>query len=221
MSLDDKTRRIIAEDDAPRSMRDAGVRERRKRMLNLPHLAPLTAYAGRLRRDGAPAEVPEFDPLDGGTDARVLFLFEKPGPMTAPSGKRRGSGFISRNNDDATAEATSEFMQQAGIPRTSTVIWNLIPWWNDTRKVTQAELHDGVKALQELIGLLPHLRAVVMVGRRAAQVRAYLEDTHPHLKLFNSDHPSPIVRARWLDRWEAIPSEWAKVRTFTDGSPAK
>jgi hypothetical protein len=53
-------------------------------------------------------EVPEFDPLDGGVEAQVLFLFEKPGPMTAELGgsKRSGSGFISRNNDDPTAEAT-------------------------------------------------------------------------------------------------------------------
>lgn len=35
--------------DAPRSMRDAGVRERRRGMLGMPHVAPLTAYAARLR----------------------------------------------------------------------------------------------------------------------------------------------------------------------------
>jgi hypothetical protein len=43
-----------------------------------------------------------------------LFLFEKLGPMTAEAG---GSGFISRNNDDPTAEATFRFMEQAKIPR--------------------------------------------------------------------------------------------------------
>lgn len=118
---------MTADDDAPRSMRDAGVRERRKRMLNLPHIAPLTAYAAKLRAR-ASVEVPDFDPLDGGKNAQVLFLFEKPGPMTAANGKRIGSGFISRNNDDATAEATFNFMKQAHIPRTRTVIWNVIPW---------------------------------------------------------------------------------------------
>ena len=117
-------------DDAPRSMRNAGVRSRRKAMLDLPHIAPLTDFATRLRERGS-VEVPEFDPLDGGISARVLFLFEKPGPMTAEGGKRVGSGFISRNNDDATAEATFHFMQQAAIPRKSTVTWNVIPWWND------------------------------------------------------------------------------------------
>ena len=202
-------------DDAPRSMRDAGVRERRKLMLDLPHVAPLTAYAAKLRERGS-VEVPEFDPLDGGIDARVLFLSEKPGPMTALGGKRTGSGFMSRNNDDPTAEATIYFMQQAGMPRKLTVSWNVIPWWNNTLRVAKQELREGAEAVRELIGLLPNLCAVVMVGQKAAAARPYLEDTG--LRLFTSDHPSPKVRARWPDRWKAIPEQWAKVRTLLDGS---
>jgi hypothetical protein len=135
---------MTVDDDAPRSMCDAGVRERRTAILHLPHVAELTAYAAKLRECGS-GEVPDFDPLDGGTDARVLFLFEKPGPMTAAGGKRIGSGFISRNNDDATAEATIRFMLQAGIPRRLTVIWNVIPWWNKTVRVTKEELREDLK----------------------------------------------------------------------------
>src|SRR5580700_5316391 len=101
---------ITRGDDAPRSMRDPEVRKRRKAMLDLPHIAPLTAFAAKLRERGL-MEVPDFDPLDGGIHARVLFLFEKPGPMTAAGGNRTGSGFISRNNDDATADAAFRFMR--------------------------------------------------------------------------------------------------------------
>src|ERR1700733_350011 len=103
-----------SKDDDPRSMRDAGGRQRRRAMLTLPHIAPLTAYAAKLRLRGA-VEVPDFDPLDGGVNARVLFLFEKPGPMTADGSafSGSGSGFISRNNDDPTAEATIAFMGKA------------------------------------------------------------------------------------------------------------
>jgi len=198
-------------DDAPRSMRDAGVRERRKAMLGLPHVAKLSTFAAKLRERGS-VEVPEFDPLDGGIDARVLFLFEKPGPMTSTGGKRPGSGFISRNNDDPTAKAIFHFMEEAAIPRKSTVTWNVIPWWNGTVKVTGAELSEGVDHVVDLIGLLPNLRAVVMVGLKAAAAKPYLETTG--LALFTSDHPSPLVRARWPSRWKAIPSEWAKVRTY-------
>ena len=57
--------------------------------------------------------VPDFDPLDGGIETRTLFLFEKPGRMTADGFARRfGSGFISRNNDDQTAEATFAFTDE-------------------------------------------------------------------------------------------------------------
>ncbi len=195
-------------------MRDRGVRHRRKAMLFLPHLAPLSAYVAKLRERGV-GEIPDFDPLDGGIEARVLFLFEKPGPITSATGAREGSGFISRNNDDPTAEATFDFMQQAGIPRKLTVIWNVVPWWNGTRKVTTQELQEGSACVKDLRGLLPALCAVVLVGANAAMARPYLETTG--LALFSSDHPSPLVRARFRERWEAIPAEWAKVKTTIEG----
>jgi|HubBroStandDraft_6_1064221.scaffolds.fasta_scaffold418838_2 hypothetical protein len=204
---------MTLDDDFPRSMRDEGVRERRRLMLDQLHIAPLAAYAAKLRERGS-VEVPEFDPLDGGTNARYLFLFEKPGPMTAQNGKRKGSGFISRNNDDATAAAAYDFWQEARIPREQTVSWNVIPWWNGTVKISKEELSQGVQCVRELIALLPNLRAVVMVGRRAAKARPYLESTR--LKLFTSDHPGPKVRAVWPDRWKAIASKWIEVREFVE-----
>ena len=193
------------DDDRLRSMRDSAVRERRRAMLTQPHIAPLTFYAAKLRQRGS-IEVPEFDPLDGGVNAKVLFLFEKPGPMTADAG---GSGFISRNNDDPTAEATFKFMEQAGIPRELTITWNVIPWWNGTRKVTGQELREGVACVRELISRLPTLRAVVLVGEKAAKAKMHLEGTG--LKLFTSAHPSPLVRARYPEKWKAIPAECAKA----------
>ncbi len=199
-------------DDWPRSMRDAGVRQRRRAMLGLPHMVQLKTFAEKLRRPGL--QVPDFDPLDGGVEARALFLFEKPGPMTTEegSGKRSGSGFISRNNDDPTAEATFNFMRQAGLPRELTILWNVIPGWNGTRTVTGSELLDGASHANELIHLLPRLRVVVLVGQKAAEARSHLVASG--LTLFTSAHPSPLVRARWPKRWNAIPSEWRKVASL-------
>lgn len=184
-------------------------------MLGEPHIAPLTRYASKLRRRPG-VEVPEFDPLDGGVRARVLFLLEKPGPMTASAKTgRAGSGFISRNNDDPSAEATFGFMVQAGLARRFTVTWNVVPWWNGTTDVSGAEVREGAEQVRELIGLLPELRAVVFVGRKAARARRHLADAG--LELFHSDHPSPIVRARWPERWRAIPQSWAAVLPIVDG----
>jgi len=196
-------------------MHDEEVRERRKAMLRQPHVAKLTDYAATLRERGS-IEVPEFDPLDGGIEARALFLFEKPGPMTATdgNGKRSGSRFISRNNDDPTAEATFNFMQQAGIERKQTVIWNVIPWWNYTRKVSRSELSEGVECVKDLIDLLTKLSVVVMVGQKAARAKSYLETTR--LALITSDHPGPLVRARFPERWKTIPAAWSKVHPHID-----
>jgi hypothetical protein len=192
-------------DDYPRSMRDVEVRERRRAMLCQPHMETLTAFTARLRKRGS-GEVPEFDPLDGGVNAGVLFLFEKPGPMTANT---RGSGFISRNNDDPSAEATFEFMQRAGILRNLTVTWNVIPWWNGTTNVTGKELLAGAACVRDLVTLLPNVRVVVLVGRKAAKAEPHLQGVG--LTLFTSAHPSPRVKARYPEMWNAIPSKWAKV----------
>jgi len=173
-------------------------------MLTMPHIAPLAAYAAGLRT-GPGIEVPDFDPLDGGVGARILFLLEKPGPMTAPSRPgRKGSGFISRDNDDATAEAMHRFMHSAGLSRTDTVIWNVIPWWNGTIRVTPMERRAGVQELRNLLTLLPHLNTAVLAGRTAARARPLLNG----LRLFESAHPSPQVRAGYRALWDAIPGVW-------------
>jgi hypothetical protein len=203
-----------AQEDGPRTLRDPKVLERRKAMLAEPHIAPLVAYVAELRRRGG-VEVPQFDPLDGGVDAQILFLFEKPGPMTAENGERAGSGFISRNNDDATAEAIFRFMIEAEIPRKATMIWNLVPWWNGTRKITSAEVREGAACCRDLIGRLPNLSAVVMVGEKAGRMEPYLETTR--LKTFRSCHPSPLVRARYRSRWDGIRSQWAEAMRFVAG----
>lgn len=207
---DQGSRAMPRDDDYPRSLRDESVRMRRKAMLAEPHVAPLTAYAARLRSRGM-GEVPEFDPLDGGINARALFLFEKPGPKTSEA--RGGSGFVSRNNDDRTAEATFRFMQQAGIPRELTVIWNVVPWWNSTASLCEDELTSGGACVQELIALLPKLRVAVLVGKHAAtRAQPYFENGH--LPLLKSAAPSPRVRATRRDLWGTIPLKWAQARQF-------
>jgi hypothetical protein len=133
--------------------------------------------------------------------------------MTAEAGS---SGFISRNNDDPTAEVTFEIMRRAGIPRELTITWNVVPWWDSTRKVTGQELIEGIACVQELIALLPKLRVVVLVGGQAAKARVYREGTG--LAVFTSAHPSPLVKARFPDKCNAIPVEWAKAVEFINGN---
>jgi hypothetical protein len=61
-------------------------------------MAPLVEYLGRVRdATGSDDEMPSFDPLDGGINARALLLLEAPGP------KAVDSALISRLLQAATA----------------------------------------------------------------------------------------------------------------------
>lgn len=167
--------------------------------LSASHMAPLVAYVQELRSLNI-GYVPDFDPDDGGVAASILFLFEKPGPATTKS------TFISRDNDDRSAEATYRFMEAAGIPRKLTVTWNTIPAWNGTIHITRQERSEGLAHLARLVGLLPHLKVCVLVGLEAAHSAYFLEGIG--LPIVRSDHPSPRVKASWPERWAAIPDRW-------------
>ncbi|WP_312127557.1 uracil-DNA glycosylase [Brevundimonas sp.] len=191
---------------SPRSMRVPEVRAARLAMLDQPHIQPLSALAADIRAQQH-VEVPEFDPLDGGIDARILFLFEKPGPMTSASRTgKAGSGFISRDNDDPSAEATFRFMETAGIPREDTVTWNVVPGWNGTRKITAQELAAGVADAKRLLERLHAARTVVLVGKKAARATKLFSSAG--FAVFESPHPSPLVRAKYPERWSQIPDIW-------------
>lgn len=196
---------ILVNPDRPRSL--ATVTERKNREANLhqtSHMKPLVRYAEALR-DEKRGQVPDFDPFDGGVEAEILFLFEKPGPKTDPS--TSGSGFVSRDNDDPTAEAIFHFMSKARIPRQSTLIWNLIPWWNGQIKYSAEERRSGLLRLEYLLNLLPRLRSVVAVGKQAQTARFLCENRK--LGYFPSLHPSPRNRAARPSEWRAIPETWS------------
>jgi hypothetical protein len=192
-------------DDQPRLLKYPEFIARRRAELTKEHIAPLAKFAESLRKCKMD-EIPDFDPWDGGTRARALFLFEK------PSSKAAASGFISRNNDDQTAENIFNFMVEAEIPRKKVCIWNVVPGWNGKRKVTDAELDAGVRALRELFPLLSRLTVVVFVGKKAARALPLLDGTL--LKIDQSPHPSPQVKGRYRGQWDSIPIIWRRVREF-------
>lgn len=169
-------------------------------------MRPLTAYVEQLRQE-LNCEVPDYDPLDGGVNARVLFLFEKPGPKTSVAGG--GSGFISRNNDDPTAENTFNFMVEAGLARTETVIWNVIPGWNGTIAITSEEKSCSLSRMDELLNLLPNIDTVVLVGNEAKKATKHLTGRY---KIISSMHPSPINKKFNLEKWRQISATWIQAR---------
>lgn len=195
--------------NTPRSFKHPEAVACRRTMLDDPHIAPLTAYVESLRAKHPTLEFQDFDPADGGVEADMLFLLEKPGPMTSSSGRRHGSGFISRNNDDPTAEALFRFMMAANIDRKRTVLWNVVPGWNGTIKVSSAECKAGLQELKNLVSLLPRLRTVVLVGRKASKAEEFMRSLG--LEVYTSAHPSPKVRSINRAMWDLIPAQWASA----------
>lgn len=177
--------------DAPKSLADSAAIKARRAALTQPHIAPLATFVTGLRLQAPNAEgVPDFDPLDGGVGAECLFLLE------APGGKAVGSGFVSRNNPDETAKNFFELNEEAGLPRQRTVTWNVVPWYvgsaTKIRAVTEADIQASQPHLRELLRLLPALRAVVLVGRKAQRVKPVFGRYVPNCAIFQCPHPSPL-----------------------------
>lgn len=177
-------------EDKPRSLKDASMREVRIGELEEPHNVQLTEFVVKLRDDTRQDKnIPYFDPCDGGENAEILFLLEAPGP------KAVYSGFISRNNDDATARNFFEINNAVGISRERTIIWNIVPWYiGDGVKIrhpTVGELEVGFDHLSKLLTILKKIRVVVLVGKNAQNAAVTkLSELNPKLNLLNTDHPS-------------------------------
>ena len=158
-------------EDKPKGLKSEEHRDNRLAMLSEPHIAPLTRFVEELKKELSPGiGVPYFDPLDGGITARLLLVLETPGP------KAVGTNFVSRNNPDKTARNTLNILENAGIKRRDTVLWNVTPWnlssKEKNKNASMSETRRGIPYLLRLIRLLPNLEAIVLCGnpaKKAAQ----------------------------------------------------
>lgn len=152
-------------------------------------MEPLTTFAAQLRLTH-PEGVPDFDPLDGGVDAECLFLLEAPGR------KAVRSGFVSRNNPDETASNFFKLNEEANLRRNCTVTWNAVPWYiGDSQRIraaTRADLSAAQEHLVRLLSLLPRLRAIVLVGRKAQLFTTMVQQLAPSVTVLSCPHPSPL-----------------------------
>jgi hypothetical protein len=114
--------------DRPRGFRDPELIGIRNQMLKITEaVLPLEAWARDVedrRRARLPdVIVPHFDPAEAGVSARALLLLEAPGPKTVP--EWGGSGFISVDNNDVTAQNTWNARNDAGL-HDHTLAWNIL-----------------------------------------------------------------------------------------------
>lgn len=167
---------------------------------SVPTAAPLTAWVEDLIANranaGLLAEIPMADPADAGVEAEVLLLLEAPGPMTNAKNARAGSGFISSDNNDVTAENLWRARQAAGLTD-RTILWNIVPWYLGpaSKKPTVTDLREGAASLRKLISMLPELHTVVTLGHfpRRGWARFGRPGIGLGIRTIESWHPSPLA----------------------------
>ncbi len=188
-------RSVTADCGGRYALKNWDAREQRKAHLAKARVAPLEQLVNTIRQSiRSPTDVPSIDPCDGGTRAEILLLLEAPGRRAIET------GFVSMNNPDRTAANLLALVQDAGIDRRHVLMWNVVPWYlgsPDHKKVRPANHGDIIVAspyLQELVTLLPHLRACVLFGKAAQQAEPQL-DALLAIPIFRSPHPSPVAFA--------------------------
>jgi hypothetical protein len=118
---------------------------------------------------------PYIPPICGGIDALALSISRDPGPK---AGGIEGSGFLSIENDDPSAERMGRFLREAGIDYGQVVPWNAYLWYINSDP-TAGQLSAGVEPLRGLLGLMPLLRVVVLHGTAAAKGwKLFLREHH-------------------------------------------
>lgn len=177
--------------DAPRTNRDQRELDRKRALLTAPRMAPLVELVSALRSAHGEDRVPDFNPTEAGVEAPILLLLEAPGPKATVA--RGGSGFVSPDNNDSSAENMWRLLAEAGIDRRHDVVtWNIVPWYvgdgGKIRAVTAADLAQARPYLHQLLGMLSQLRVVVLIGAKAQ--RGW-KTSGSALETITAPHPSP------------------------------
>ena len=177
--------------DAPKTLNSESERTARTALLSQPEWYPLVSIVSRMRIAKGPSfKVPDFDPLDGGIEAQVLFLLE------APGAKAVASGFVSRNNPDETAKNFFLLNNEAGIDRRRTIIWNAVPWYigsgTKIRPAKRDDVREAEEWLKSLLDTLKQLRIVVFVGQKALHAQRVVMAYRPDIEVMTMPHTSPM-----------------------------
>ncbi len=206
-------------DDRPRLFKNPIEIRKREEKIFSTRVAPLNNWVLELReRLGSDAIVPWFDPEDGGTEAQILWLLQAPGPKATR--ERGGSGFISCNNNDGTAQNTWETREEGGVSREIVIHWNVIPYYiGSSRKIRAYDPNDIAAVgplITEQLDLLPKLQVVILGGTAASKVWHGYAPQQSQLRIIECPHPSPMnVNTRPENR-EKIISAWEEALRLVD-----
>jgi uracil-DNA glycosylase family 4 len=195
--------------DSPKSLKDEKEKRNRLELRYESNVLILNKYVEEIRSiKNVQDEIPYFDPLDGGVNAKYLFLLEAPGK------KATQSGFVSRNNPDETAKNIFELLNEVGLKRKETVLWNIVPWYigkeGKIRPATEIDIKEGWTFLEILLEKLPKLKTIILVGRKAQKIERKLYD-YKKYRILECFHPSPMYINRKINNRDIIREQLKKI----------
>lgn len=210
----------------PRRMANEEYRQQQWDHRNDPHILPINQLVDELIKSKENERVPYVAPIYGGVNAKLLYVLSDPGPKTQE--ENEGSGFLSLENDDRTAENICNLFAEANIPPEIVLPWNAYPWYIN-RNPNGKEQVDGVDALKRVIDLLPKLRVIMFLGDVAQNVCKKFNRQYPTIfndkgiRVIPTYHtspqafrtPDPNVRERRWQHLRAAFSEAARILQIT------
>ncbi len=175
------------------------------------HMRPLNQFReGLIDRLPPNSFVPNFDPNDAGVDASILLLLETPGRTP------RATGFTSLDNPSATSKNLLQLVADAKLDRDHVLMWNTVPWdINDSdriRPVSNMQLKMGTSELEKLLDILPALRFVVFLGKKAQKAIPVVTAKPQNLQFVACPHPSPTVLNTMPEKREEILAALVRAR---------
>lgn len=201
-----------------RRMADPHFRSQQRAQAYDDHVRPINEFIDALRTTGN-GWVPHVAPHHGGIEAQVLVILRSPG-SGAQAGT--GSGFLSTENDDTTAETMAELLTGAGIDSRSITPWNAYPW-SIGGDPSKTQIKTGIEPLVRLVDLFPSLRAVLLHGGEAQYCWQHAVERYPAslgkllvIPTYSPSpkalfHPDPQVRSERAAHREAAYAEVARL----------
>lgn len=171
-----------------RRMRSPAFREEQWAHRFDPHVAPINRLVDDLISEKGGGWMPYIPPYHGGTDTKILLLYQDPGKMTSTA--HGGSGFLGCENDDPSAQVVAECLDAAGIDQSDVISWNAYPWFlPEQGGVTVSMINEGLDPLRRLLELLPDLHTVITGGTKA----------HDSWRRFSQRFPDAASRYRHFE----------------------
>ncbi|WP_146346766.1 uracil-DNA glycosylase family protein [Phaeobacter marinintestinus] len=168
----------------------------------------LQDYTDYLRKKtGEP--VPDFDPDGPLETAEYLAVLLRPGPR----GAAKTNVLSPTKNDDLTARNMRELFAKAGLDENKVLFSNICPYADPTggnAKPTANEIRQGTAYLRRLVGLLPNLKGVILMGLEAQKAAKELRRIGD-IKIVCTYHPGPRVKAS-IEKYNTIAPKLAELK---------